>query len=311
MSFINNFLFHFHDKSIIQLLDQNKYEDFFKYLKRLKTKDKIFHHLSLNYISKVMKDYKEDVHENKIIWINSFDKEDANYLINFFNYYYQKVYNHSKTINSYEEEISKITKSFKEIDLNILVNFSYFFQWMILNYSTSPNKFVFNNIPFFSSENNNNFSSQSFTRSYIHIINDPYEVYKKLKCNIQDQQLAKNAFLNLDQQANEQTIADIRFKINKQGWNTFSKSWNDENVTNSLRGLTIKKSALVENPYEIIIEILMHLIQSGLSIDIKYDLIESYISSHPPKKDFFNVDISKKELKFINNYIDSADFIQI
>ena len=70
MSFINNFLFHFHDKSINQILDQKNYEEFFKYLKRLKSKDEIFHHLSLNHIPQVMRDYKEDVHENKIIWIN-------------------------------------------------------------------------------------------------------------------------------------------------------------------------------------------------------------------------------------------------
>ena len=308
MSFINNFLFHFHDKSINQILDQKNYEEFFKYLKRLKSKDEIFHHLSLNYIPQVMRDYKEDVHENKIIWINSFDKDDASYLINFFNYYNQKISNYPKTINSYEEEISKITKSFKEIDLNTLVNFSYFFQWMFLNYSISSSKFIINNIPFFSSENNNNFSSQSFTRSYIHIVNDPYEIYKKLKSNIQDQQLAKNILLNLDQKANEQTIANVKFKINKQGWHTFCKSWNDENVINSLRGLIVKKSALVENPYEILIEILMHLVQSGLSIDIKHDLIESYVNLHPPEKDHFNVDLSKKELKFINNYIDGSDF---
>ena len=109
---------------------------------------------------------------------------------------------------------------------------------------------------------------------------------------------------NLDNKPSEEIIDNLIFKINKQGWHTFSNSWKDENVVNSLRGITIKKEEINNSPYEKISEILMHLIQSGLNIEIDYDLIESYVKTYLPKKND-DKKLSNKEIKFINNYIDN------
>ena len=304
MSFINKFLFHFHDKSINQLLDQKKYKEFLNYLKIQKNKENLFYDLSLKYIPEIFSNYDEEALQNKIIWINSFDRVDTYYLVNFIDYYLKKTSKEFDPIKNYEVEISKFKKKFKEIDLNILVNFSYFFQWMIINSSTN-HKFIINNVPFFSTENNYNFTTPNLTQSYINLENDPFAVYKKIRDrNQNDQQVARNLFLNLDNQPSTETIENLTFKINKQGWYTFNKSWKDENVINSLRGISIKKSDINNSPYEIFSEILMHLIQSGLNIDINYDLIESYVKTFPPEKNDLNFELSNKELKFINNYID-------
>lgn len=308
MSFINKFLFHFHDKSINQLLVQKKYKEFFNYLKIQKNKENLFYDLSLKYIPEIFSNYDEEALQNKIIWINSFDRDDTHYLVNFLDYYLKKTSKEFDPIKNYEVEISKFKKKFKEIDLNILVNFSYFFQWMIINSSTN-HKFIINNVPFFSTENNYNFTTSNLSQSYINLENNPFAVYKKIRdSNQNDQQVARNLFLNLDNESSNETINDLPFKINKQGWNTFNKSWKDENVMNSLRGITIKKSDINNSPYEIFSEILMHLIQSGLNIDINYDLIESYVKIFPPEKNNLNFELSNKEVKFINNYIDKSNY---
>ena len=308
MSFINKFLFHFHDKSINQLLVQKKYKEFFNYLKIQKNKENLFYDLSLKYIPEIFSNYDEEALQNKIIWINSFDRDDTHYLVNFLDYYLKKTSKEFDPIKNYEVEISKFKKKFKEIDLNILVNFSYFFQWMIINSSTN-HKFIINNVPFFSTENNYNFTTSNLSQSYINLENNPFAVYKKIRDrNQNDQQVARNLFLNLDNQPSNETINNLPFKINKQGWNTFNKSWKDENVMNSLRGITIKKSDINNSPYEIFSEILMHLIQSGLNIDINYDLIESYVKIFPPEKNNLNFELSNKEVKFINNYIDKSNY---
>ena len=308
MSFINKFLFHFHDKSINQLLVQKKYKEFFNYLKIQKNKENLFYDLSLKYVPEIFSNYDEEALQNKIIWINSFDRDDTHYLVNFLDYYLKKTSKEFDPIKNYEVEISKFKKKFKEIDLNILVNFSYFFQWMIINSSTN-HKFIINNVPFFSTENNYNFTTSNLSQSYINLENNPFAVYKKIRdSNQKDQQVARNLFLNLDNESSNETINDLPFKINKQGWNTFNKSWKDENVMNSLRGITIKKSDINNSPYEIFSEILMHLIQSGLNIDINYDLIESYVKIFPPEKNNLNFELSNKEVKFINNYIDKSNY---
>jgi len=302
MSFINKFLFHFHDKSINQLLVQKKYKEFFNYLKIQKNKENLFYDLSLKYIPEIFSNYDEESFQNKIIWINSFDRDDTHYLVNFLDYYLEKTSKEFDPIKNYEVEISKFKKKFQEIDLNILVNFSYFFQWMIINSSTN-HKFIINNVPFFSTENNYNFTTSNLSQSYINLENNPFAVYKKIRdSNQKDQQVARNLFLNLDNESSNETINDLPFKINKQGWNTFNKSWKDENVMNSLRGITIKKSDINNSPYEIFSEILMHLIQSGLNIDINYDLIESYVKIFPPEKNNLNFELSNKEVKFIKCY---------
>ena len=308
MSFINKFLFHFHDKSIHQFLVQKNYTEFLNYLKNQKNKDNLFYDLSLKYIPEIFSEYDEDTFKNKIVWINSFDRDDTQYLVNFLNYYLKNVLKDFDPIKNYEWEISKFKKNFKKIDLNILVNFSYFFQWMIVNSSTN-HKFIINNVPFFSTENNYNFTTPILTQSYINLENDPFAVYKKIRDHNQnDQQVARNLFLNLDNQPSNETIDNLTFTINKQGWYTFNKSWKDENVINSLRGISVKKSDINDSPYEKFSEILMHLIQSGLNIEIDYDLIESYVKTFPPEKNDLNFELSNKEVKFINNYIDKNNY---
>ena len=75
MSFINKFLFHFHDKSIHQLLVEKNYKEFLNHLKNQRNKENLFYDLSLKYIPEIFSEHDEDAFINKIIWINSFDRK--------------------------------------------------------------------------------------------------------------------------------------------------------------------------------------------------------------------------------------------
>ena len=52
MSFINKFLFHFHDKSIHQLLVEKNYKEFLNHLKNQRNKENLFYDLMYSFNQK-------------------------------------------------------------------------------------------------------------------------------------------------------------------------------------------------------------------------------------------------------------------
>ena len=74
-----------------------------------------------------------------------------------------------------------------------------------------------NDLPF-SSENNYNFTKQSLSQSYILILNNPYEVYSKIKKTVNhDREIARNVFLNLDQSSQDEKYSKVKFKFSNKG----------------------------------------------------------------------------------------------
>ena len=83
------------------------------------------------------------------------------------------------------------------------------------------------------------------------IIDNPYNVYQTIKNqNDNDIEKSRNIFLNLDNRSAYFNLEKVTVEINRQGWQTNSRSWKDPNVLNSLRGKIILKSELIENTYE-------------------------------------------------------------
>ena len=302
MSFLNNFRLQYHIKHIEKLLDEENSTEIFSYLSDLKKNEELFYHLSLKYISKFINKTNDNILENKIIFINSFLDEDLDFCLRFLQHYFQNNDNAFGNISSYLSEIDAIIKKDELVNFNALVNESYFFQWMLLNNHKDKYKFVSNNLPFFSSQNNYNFTKASLTQSYLLILNDPYSVYHKIKTqNNNDQEKARNIFLNLDNQPEKITIGKTNFLLSKKGWHINSQSWTDPNVLNSLRGKVILKKDLVNDTYDTLSSIILHLVQSGVKMDLNYDLIESFINQNPISTEG-TYDISNKEKKFIDQY---------
>ena len=303
MSFLNNFHYQYHNKHLEKLLDEENLPDFFSYLKDIKNED-LFYKLSLKFISNSINRMQDNILEKKIIFINSFLDEDLNYLKKFFKYYLDNYQNSIGEESSYLQEIDGVLRKEELVDFNTLVNESYFFQWMILNNSNYKSKFIFNNLPFFSSQNNFNFTKPNLAQSYVLILNDPYVVYQKIKTqNNNDQDIAKNIFLNLDDQPEKIVVGKTNFLLNKKGWHVNCQSWADPNVLNSLRGKVVLKKDLINDTFDVLSSIILHFVQSGVDIELNYDLIENFISKHPISEQN-TVHISNKERKFIYNHIE-------
>ena len=304
MSFLNKFKYHFHTKQLDDLFITEKHSEIITHLGTLENNQQLFYELSLKYISNVINKLNKDIFDRKIVWINSYLHHDLDYLVLFLENYLNNFNTFSQKIDNYENEITAIIKKEKQIDFNAFVNHSYFFQWMILNSHRLNYKFIRNDLPFFSSENGFNFTKSNITQSFIFVVNHPYSVYQAIKKNNNnDPEIARNIFLNLDHKSIKKKLNDTEFHMNKQGWHTHSQSWLDANVVNSLRGKAITIKELQENTYETLSSIILHLIQSGVKIELNYDFIDEFIQNNS-----FSVsntgDISQKEKKFLNGYID-------
>lgn len=307
MSFLNKFKYHYHLKQIDHLFEEHKYSEIFDYLHKMKHEEKLFYEISLKYISNSINKFNQDVSSKKIVWINTFLNVDSEYLRYFIQHYIQKFKNLKQDIKSYKYEINQIVRSSEDINFNALVNQSYFFQWMIMNKHDVKFKFLQNEIPFFSSENNYNFTKQSLSQAYILILNNPYDVYSRIKKNVnQDQEIARNIFLNLDQKAQDDTYSKANFKFPSKGWHIHTESWSDPNVLTSLRGKIISKKEIYNNTFETLSSVILHLIQSGVEMELNYDSIELFINNNPITEKHEDIEISNNEKKFLSNYVDST-----
>ena len=307
MSFLNKFKYHYHLKHIDNLFEEKNYQGIFDYLYNIRSEEKLFYELSLKYISNSINSFNQDVLNKKIVWINTFFDNDSEYLRVFIQHYIQNFKNLKQDIKSYKYEIDQIVRSGEDINFNTLVNQSYFFQWMVLNKHNVNFKFLHNEIPFFSSENNYNFTRQSLTQAYILILNNPYEVYLKIKKLVnQDQEIARNIFLNLDQKAQDDSYSNVNFKFPSKGWHIHTDSWSDQNVLTSLRGKIISKKEINNNTFETLSSVILHLIQSGVEMELNYDLIELFIKNNPIKDCHEGIELSNREKKFLSSFVDSA-----
>lgn len=307
MSFLNNFKQHYHSKQIEDLINKKDFEGFFNYLKKLSNNHKLFYDLSLKHSSQIINQYPKDILDNKIVWLNSYLESDADYLKKFFQFYLKEYPLLSQNIIPYPEQISELIYKEEVIDFNAFIKYSYFFQWLILNKHDQKYKFILNNMPFFSTNNNFNFTKSNITQAYILIVNNPYNVYQQIKnINNGDQEMARNIFLNLDKEMISKEVGNVKFKINQLGWHTNTLSWLDANVVNSLRGKIVSLRELKEDPYETLSSIILHLIQSNVEIDLNYDLIEAFVSKNLFIDNTPTLELSKKEEKFISKYIEGT-----
>ena len=75
---------------------------------------------------------------------------------------------------------------------------------------------------------------------------------------------------------------------------------------NTLNGMIILKNDLENNTYDVLSSIVLHLIQNGASLKIDYEKIQKFIDDNPIKKSELKLEISQKEKKFLNQYIENT-----
>lgn len=309
MSLINKIKYQYNLRILQDHLSANNYTDFFNLLEQIKSNNYVYIKFLNDFCVDVISKCNEDLFKSKIIWLSSFINEDTTYINSFLNYYNKEVGNNVKEVSNYEEILISSLKKFTHIEkLNFadFVDKSYIYQYLILHDDTFPIKFLSNHLPFFSSQNNLNFTKSTLTNSYIYILDHPYNVYQTIKnSNNGDQEIARNYFLNLDNHSFYNKINNVDVELNKQGWHTHTQSWTNTNVINSLNGKIILKKDLAYDTYEVLSSIILHFIQSGSNFNMDYKIIEKFIDRHPFNTNPSKVEISQKEKKFLDKYVDN------
>lgn len=108
-------------------------------------------------------------------------------------------------------------------------------------------------------------------------------------------------------EVNNTNLDSYKYKLyeNRQSWSINSKSWLDENVQNTFRGKVINFIDLTKNPEDVLTQIIYHLKQSGLDLNVNFDLVEKFTKENPiPHMPDF--EMSNQELKQVSNLLDQS-----
>ena len=310
MSVLTNIKYQYNLRILEDFLSANNYSEFFDHLEKIKSNNDLYLKLLLNLGNSAILNNTSDIFKSKIIWISSFMQDDTTYISNFLSFYKKNIETNISNIFQYEEKLITILNNIsliEKLNFSDFVEKSYVYQYLILHENADPIKLLKNHLPFFSTKNNFNFSKNTLTNSFIYVVDNPYTVYQKIKNSLKgNKSLAQNIFLNLDNHSSFEKINNVDIEINKQGWHTHTSSWTDPNVINSLNGKIVLKKDLISNAFEVLSSVILHFIQSGAKIKIDYNLIKNFINQNPPENDLIEIDVSQKEKKFIEKYIDDT-----
>ncbi len=313
MNIINKFKVNYKIKLLDDYMFNNKKSEVYSLFYDLKNKNKdlffqIMSHFIIRYKKHVIKD---NLFKNKIVLINSFEIDDCKYLSEFFLFYFSKLNldcEHNSLSNAIVKDLEslKLSNFPKKIEFQEFVEFSeFFFNSMLIN-PEQKNLFLNSNSAFFEAGENNFFIYPNTTANYFLIHKDPLHTYASLKKKLTNSQDALNTMFNFQNTlVNNQDIkSEYEIKENRQSWNIYLNSWKDPNVISTYRGLLIPQKDLISAPYETLTKAIFHLIESGIKIDMNYDLIDEYIQGHQINEENISVDISNKEKKLLLNNLD-------
>lgn len=254
----------------------------------------------------------ENFFSKNLVWINSFDKDDYQYLNKFINEYFifQRIDHCSaKEYYLFLQDIAK-EYSFSKINFEMISKYNYLYQYIISE--AYPNKFQILNTSsaFFETSNKIYFTHYYLTRAYIYITRSPYSLLKKYKFMNKDlkQVNSLQGLLSGENLKKHYFNEDNYIEENINSWSINNSSWTNINAINTLRGIIINYNALENNTFETLARVISHLIQSGISLNLDYEFIENYIKKNPFQiNNFDSISISNQEKKLIDR--DNLDII--
>jgi len=254
----------------------------------------------------------ENFFSKNLVWINSFDKDDYQYLNKFMNEYFkfQRI-DHcpAKEYHLFLQEFAK-EYSLPKINFEMICKYNYIYQYIISE--AYPNKFQILNTSsaFFETSSNLYFTHFYLTRAYIYITRSPYSLLKKYKFMNKDlkQVNSSQGLLSGDNLKKHYFSEDNYIEENINSWSINNSSWTNINAINTLRGIIINYDALENNTFETLARVISHLVQSGISLNLDYEFIENYVKKNPfHVKNFDSISISNQEKKLIDR--DNLDII--
>lgn len=309
MKFLNNIKFNYHVKLLEDYLSNDNAKAYSALKDIFNNEPSTFIKLFLFFENKYLQNQQfGNFYDSRLIWINSFDFQDTLFLNQFLNYYLSRTNNNFENIN-YSLILNKIINEKKindfqdEIKFDHFVRYSNLFQNLILFYFNNKNIFLNSRAAFFESTGGKYFTYPNLTQSYIFIVRNPYALYNRYKINHSSNQFALNEIFNF----NQELVSEDNSRIyeNRQSWNTHTKSWIDPNVKSTFNGKIIKFEDLAKDPEDILIQVLYHLKESGMNLDLNFDLVREFLNTSSLQEEK-NDPISNQEKKSLIRDIDNS-----
>ena len=305
MSFLSNVKYNYQKnnlKGLVKDLDKDKLNKFLQDLE-FRSKD-IKKKLIIDCFSDLEKiDEQIGFFKNNLIWINGFHQKEVRLIKFFLEFYFSDNEAFNFQINSYASNLTEIFN--KNIPFDYLLDNSYVAQYLISLQQDLC--FLTNHSAFFVSNNLQRlFTHKNLTNNYIYVVRNPYDIYKDLKRELQNKDLALNFFLNSDGQLHKEDDEDKKYyiEIPKKNWGTHLSSWADPAVKKDFKGLLLSYEDIFRDPLDFFASIVIHLKENGISINVDYELIRKFIDSN---QSYFmqtsQIDLSNKEIKQINGVI--------
>ena len=310
MKIIQNIKYQYKVKLIEDLLENSKYSEVNSNLSAITKKNPIdTYNLLRNFIQKILNITSEErILNDNLVFINSFDESDTKIITKFIDFYLNKINFPNYEISDYNLElistINKI-KNEKNITVDDLFQNTLYYQSILTFLKSEKVQFLNNQFAFFSTPAGINFTNTRITKCYFLLIDHPYSSYKIFKSKLKSKNLAMNTFLNSDNEPLKYVFDNSILKVTRKNWAIYNNSWSDPNVTNTLRGVILKKTDYFESPDEFFASIVLHLRQVGYDIPLNYSLISEYISINAPKKSDVEIDISNHEKKALKREVES------
>ena len=310
MSFLSNVKYNYQKNSLIGLAKDSDKDKLKKFLNDLDLSSRVTKiKLIIDCFSELEKiDEEVQLFNNNLIWINGFHKKEIELITFFLKFYLQKNKEFNFQISSYASSLTKIFND--NISFDYLLKNSYAAQYLIS--IQQDYYFLANHSAFFVTKNAKRlFTHKNITNNYIYILRNPYDIYRDLKSETQNKDLALNLFLNSDGQYQKEVDEDKKYyiEIPKKNWGTHLTSWADPTVKNDFNGLLLSYEDIFHDPLDFFASIIIHFKEKGLSISVDYELIKKFIDTN--QKYFIQPsqsDLSNKEIKQINGVL--GEFLQ-
>ena len=311
MKIIQNIKYQYQLKLIEDLLKDSKFSEINSHLSEYCNNSPINgYNLLKRFIPQILNITSEEkILNDNIVWINSFDKSDGKIISKFINYYLSKIRFTNYEVSNYQNELTSIImslKKIKKIEQDDIFNNTIYYQSILTYLKKDKLQFLDNQFAFFSTPTNINFTNIRLSKCYFLLIEHPYNLFQKIKDELNSKDLAINEFLNSDDSPLINSFKNVELSVIRKGWGVFTNSWSDPNVVNALKGAILKKEEYYSNPEEFFASIILHLRQSNCDIPLDYSLINEYVSNIQIINKPETIKISNREKKALKRYVENV-----
>lgn len=315
MKFLKKIKLNYNYKLFHNYISNKDFNSAYQLILNLSKEDQSDFFIFLRNIQNQLSNFSTELVKNKIIWIISYDSNDTLYLNEFINYYLSRNSNISFHIDNF---VSALNKNLSELNLDDKTNEikfndfklnSNFYQNLVLFSLRKDFLFLNSRAAFFETNNKSYFIYPNTTFCYFYISRSPESLFSKYKDVYGSAEGAYDELFNFNKKEILTSAHESqRYQIyeNRTNINTHFESWTDPNVISTYRGKILDYNKLFNEKEDILLEVLYHLKQFGLDMEINIKDIKNFLETQNFNLPMQN-SLSQNEKKFLNKNI-NTDF---